>query len=476
VLQFVWCYFHRAAAQDELRFSMRSIEKNFQGEVEFLVIGDRPPWYDGPFIDCPRIRKGGGFRRGLHDVLNKMSVLSEHEDVRDEFVWMMDDVFMVRPTTYRQMITPRAAGNIGIKKYNGWQTVKTNTGKRLRENGLPFRDYATHLPHHVHKSKLQELFQEWDPLTETFLWEVAYNNFHKHVPAKHDPFLRRIKKEKTPEWYDGISEKSHFLNIYARGWGGDLRGWLFDRFPDRHKGEIGQIHRYKRLDQIPEVDDYFLIIQSAYNDEELSRNRLRMTERWLIPSLRGQTQKVKVRVSVCEDDPILEERMEAFRSCGHEVSFVYRDRSEVPLHVDNIHGVEDWGIPSGIRTVVSRIDDDDAIPIDFFELTLKRATECPWDSAVLEWTNGYVWINGTLYRSFRKGNQFCTVVSMTGMQPHQDLHWKLSSTLPVMRVNQSRGWCWVRHEDTIVEVRDIHIGKKASPPNKSRWAVDFKGA
>jgi len=471
-LQFIWCYFHRAAKQDEIRWSMRSVQKNFQGQASFLVIGDRPPWYSGPFIDCPRIRRGRGFRRGLHDVLHKMGRLSEHPDVEDEFVWMMDDVFMLKPTTIYEIMMPRAGREIRPNRGNGWQSVKTDTANRLKEEGFPAMDYATHLPHFVQKKKLQVLFELWNPYQETFLWEVAYHNIHRHKPIKHDPFLRRVKREQSVEWYDRISTTSHFLNIYNNGWGGHLRNWLMQTFPKPHADEEGILYPYLPLETTPKLDDHYLLIQSSYNEEELSRNRLDVTRRWLIPSLQGQTRKVRVQVALCKEDPLLEERMQLFQDCGHEVEFIYRPSHEVPLHHDNVAGVDPWEIPTGIRTAVSRIDDDDAIPNDFLELTQMRAEQsCPWDKALLEWPQGYVWINGTLYRSNRPGNQFCTVVSNEGLHPHIELHWKLPNTLPTLIVNQSRGWVWVRHSLNVAETRNQHVGKKASPPNMGRWSI-----
>jgi|TARA_R110002110_G_scaffold145775_5_gene335349 hypothetical protein len=471
-LQFVWCYFHRAAKQDELRFSMRSVEKHFQGEASFLVIGDKPPWYDGPFIDCPRIRKGKGFRRGLHDVQHKMWTLSNDALVEQEFVWMMDDIFMVQLTNVKDLMTPRAAGKIGQSRMNGWQTVKTNTGNRLREGGFPARDYATHLPHFVQKEKLKVLFELWDPLKETFLWEVAYHNLHRHEPAKHAPFLRRVKAERSPEWYDRISTQSHFLNIYNNGWGADLRNWLIDQFPNRHEGEEKEdVEKYYELKEQPELEQQFIIIQSAYKDADFSKERMELTREWCLPSLQAQTTKVNLQISVCIEDPHLEERKEMFRSSGHDVKFIYKDPANIPMTMDTLVDNDPWEIPVGPRTAVSRMDDDDAISIDFLTLVKERANLCKWSKAVLEWTNGYTLVNKRLYKSHRPGNQFITILSNEGTNPHKILHWRFPNLLPTVRVNGSRGWVWVRHEKTLSKTREQHTQGRASPPNRDRWNV-----
>ena len=46
-LQFVWPYWHGGANGDEIRFSVRSVEKFFEGSAKCTIIGDKPPWFTG---------------------------------------------------------------------------------------------------------------------------------------------------------------------------------------------------------------------------------------------------------------------------------------------------------------------------------------------------------------------------------------------------------------------------------------------
>lgn len=238
-LQFVWCYFEAPAKLDELRFSMRSVAKHYQGEAEFVVVGDCPPFAMPKHIPTVRKPRGKGFHRGLADVMYKMSVIAQHEMIGPEFVWMMDDVFFVRDVSYADLKQPRAAGKISAGKRNRWQRTKTQTAEKLQQLGLSTWDFATHLPHWVRKSELAEMMQQWNPLDDFWLWEVVYGNTYRPRPSRHTPFLRRIRKPAESAVYDRWANSSHVFNLCERGWCVEIRDWLRRRMPEPLPIEVG---------------------------------------------------------------------------------------------------------------------------------------------------------------------------------------------------------------------------------------------
>lgn len=238
-LQFVWCYFDKPAKLDELRFSIRSVLQNYGGKAKITIVGDNPDWYQGHRIEHDRQPRGRGFERGLSDVLSKMSLISDHPEIDSEFVWMMDDLFMVKPTSRQQLKKGRAAGLIRSSRRNRWARIKSETAERLRRLDLPRRDFGTHLCHYIEKHKLASIFETWNPHTELFLWEVVYGNTYHAKPLKHDPFLRRTAKRESAATYDRWATESHFLNIYSQAWCVAFRDWLSDKFPTEADHEVG---------------------------------------------------------------------------------------------------------------------------------------------------------------------------------------------------------------------------------------------
>lgn len=470
-LQFVWCYWHGGAKSDELRWSMRSVEANYQGQCKFLIIGDRPPWHGGPVIEQRRQKHGKGFERGLRDVLLKMHTLSRHPDVCSEFVWMMDDVFLIKPTTKEDLKVARYSGQIGSQDKNRWQKIKGATARRLERNGFPSLDYATHLPHFINKNKLAELFETWDPLKHVFLWEVAYQNSFAERSDKCTPFLSRIKKTYNKDWYDRASKRATFLNCAGNAWGDNLRNWMIEKFDNRHTGEIGMKPRKTVVIEPKKPDSQVCLIQSAYSDYNLSKYRLEISNKTVIQSLKFQSIKIDVQISMCVSDPFKDERIKAFESTGHKVKIIWRNTA---VSNDDLYS-DPWEIPMG-RCLTHRCDDDDIIPNDYFELTRLTASNIRLEEALLTWPNGYVLHENKLYRVNHRYNQFISIVSNNGLHPHKYGHKQFAGAIKSIAVNNSRGWVWVRHSDTISDTKPRYLKQNGGQPNLKRWPVDITNA
>lgn len=181
---------------------------------------------------------------------------------------------------------------------------------------------------------------------------------------------------------------------------------------------------------------YYLIIQSAYSDEdaELSARRLEISRHTVIVALRFQTFKPIVHVAVCRQDPHLEERIALFQSSGCEVRPILVDRWD--LYGGN------WEIPEG-RKIVGRIDDDDLISADYCERNLRAAPA--EGEIVLIWPTGYIFWRDRAYLHHHPGNQFIAIVTDRNIHPHQEQHWMYPQLYKSKTVSRDPGWIWVRH-------------------------------
>src|SRR6187399_3336172 len=85
-MQFIWCYWLEGAKEDELRWSIRSVNHHFP-DAKITVIGDQAPWYFGHLINKPKIPLV--WNHNLSDVISKLEVIVDHPKVDDEFIFMM---------------------------------------------------------------------------------------------------------------------------------------------------------------------------------------------------------------------------------------------------------------------------------------------------------------------------------------------------------------------------------------------------
>jgi hypothetical protein len=462
-VQFVWPYWAGGASGDELRWSIRSVETFFQGRAKITIIGDRPDWYHGHVIRKKRVPKTKT-NRAFRDMLSKVFFIASHAEIDSECVWMMDDIYFLRPFTLEDVQAPRAEPwrpSVG----NSWQRRKTLSMEALAARGFSQHDYATHMPHWLEKAKLRTMFDEFNLHEHTMLWEVLYGNIYREQPQRSRPFFVRFKNQASAEALRNMTQNAIIMNHVASAWCDGMRDFLSDLLPKpasvEGDGAISKpsfrvttkaVRTVKRrplethLDYIKKAENFpephkgplphIMIVQSAYDDERLSASRLEIARHTIIPSLAFQSAKPIVHVTVHPEDPHLEERLAAYRGTGCEIKPLFR--SEWKLYK------EDWELPVG-RKIVSRMDDDDVIAKDFCKELQAIAPESgEWN---LSFPVGYVWWRSTAYRLEHPGIQFVTLVTDQMTDPHQEGHWKYHQDWKTKIVSSAPSWIWVRHGD-----------------------------
>jgi spermidine synthase len=453
-ITFVWPYWAAGAKHDELRWSMRSVRQFYRGQADLIVVGDRPSWFAGRVIEQPRVRSQR--YRSFRDMLAKMQTMAQHPDIPDEFVWMMDDVYFIKPVGLHDLKVPRVSGMLPESAGNsGWQKLKVASRKLLTQAGMPCYDYATHLPHYVNKQKLAAVFAAFPTDKQTYLWEIVYGNMHRSNPVSWTPFFRRLTSAPaSAAELTRTTARASVINHVDAAWSPVLRTWLGNLLPQPLQHETESLPM-----QQPFRTQHILLIQSAYRaDQALSRQRLELSKTTIIPSLQAQTVKATVQVSVSRHDPLLEQRRQAFRECGHDVQFVWQDQ---------------WDLPDG-RLLVGRCDDDDVISKDFFEGSLFAAERGgPTPFAVI-WPNGHVRWKAGLFESHHPGNQFVALCTDDRHHPFQMDHRRYTREWRNVTAGHDPAWIWIRHADAMTQTRRRYRRKRLKRLNTNRFPYNFR--
>ena len=177
-MDFVWLYAKKFSAWDlagqfnELDYSIRSVRKNFQGDVRCFVIGDDPGLEGVIHLKAPPLVMEDNVtgQPRQKDQMNKYRVLIDSE-INEEFVLIWDDVFILKPTTEEELKV--VYGRCEVT--NPYTYIKTRCGgtpyKKLwvdtyahilayrRREGLKTYDWETHLPRVMEKTKLKDLIE-----------------------------------------------------------------------------------------------------------------------------------------------------------------------------------------------------------------------------------------------------------------------------------------------------------------------------
>lgn len=237
---FVYPYLAIQAQGNELLYSVRSVEKFYQGNADIWIVGDRPAWWlrDDRFVDAPRVTGGARIDRA-----NKLQVIVNTPGIPEEFVWMQDDVYFVKPLGYDFLSTRWTRGRpmtaARLKKWTpgkGFAKQKKKTWQVLLANGKSLEDYAAHTPQVYRKANLATLFDKYDLLHKQYVDDLLYyNEFPDSAqpPVRIGGLMYRTQKKPSREVMQALMRNAKMHNHTNGAYNGESGHYLKDAFREQ---------------------------------------------------------------------------------------------------------------------------------------------------------------------------------------------------------------------------------------------------
>jgi len=188
-------YLASASRWEELRYSLRSLEKFLNEDYEVWIVGDLPEWVRN-VKHIPHQKTAMTNAGTTYDAVSKLKLYIDHNDSPDKFLRMYDDVYITGARTLKQMQITRYLFtndelNSGEFVSGGivWRDqVFRSTDAVVR---LGYHGYMTetHCPEVFEKDKMREIFEMFDPLENRLLTSTLYFNVF--------PYERMFKDRKV---------------------------------------------------------------------------------------------------------------------------------------------------------------------------------------------------------------------------------------------------------------------------------------
>ena len=218
---------------NELRYSLRSLERHFKHGKVFIV-GERPDWLQNiihiKVEDSFANVHGGKYK----NVMRKTIAACQDERVSESFVLMNDDFFFLQDT---ETIPPYTLGTLQeqIDKYrsnnrNQYGNALLRTKRLLETYGIKDApSYAVHYPIVYDKQKFLQMTEEINWLEKPCSWRTLYGNlFSIGSVERKDP--KANNEEDLEEFFNieldfiSISDGVAQLPVFQK--------WLQERFPE----------------------------------------------------------------------------------------------------------------------------------------------------------------------------------------------------------------------------------------------------
>jgi len=167
----------------ELKYSLRSLEKNFKEDFDVTIIGEIPDWidttkvtcvlFDNDHLDCQRQSK-------INQKILKASEFFE------EFIVFNDDIYLMKETSLQDLKIPRRIQDLDFdfrvpKQPKSFKAQLRNSYYVLKDLGKQHKkNFVSHCPHFYKTGNIKEIqkFIDLAPISyPSVLFENIYFNF-----------------------------------------------------------------------------------------------------------------------------------------------------------------------------------------------------------------------------------------------------------------------------------------------------------
>lgn len=222
-----------AVYNDELKYSLRSVEKNFQGIRYVWFYGGKPIQFRP---DKQVIVKQKGPTK-WDNVRDMMRSIAKNDDITEDFIFFNDDFFVMKPTqelpAYRYKTIESLCTWVEQQRNLGHSSVYTSNlrdvARELQASGFPTINFALHLPIIFNREKLIEAL---DKFPNTKSPRSVYGNMFlaKDAVIHKDVKIFR-SKDMPPEDTDFISTEDYVFRDGAVG------KFIRECFPNKSRWE-----------------------------------------------------------------------------------------------------------------------------------------------------------------------------------------------------------------------------------------------
>lgn len=162
---------------EEIRYSLRSVEKYVKNYRNIYIIGDKPKYLNDKIIHIP-FKENPNFCKERR-IMEKFYFATTIQEISDNFLMFNDDYFFREPVntvSIKSYYKGKLSEAIANRKEGTYTTSLRNTFEALEQRGFETYNYDMHYPIVYNKQKFQEVMKSYD-------WDVRFGYVVKSLYA-----------------------------------------------------------------------------------------------------------------------------------------------------------------------------------------------------------------------------------------------------------------------------------------------------
>jgi len=253
---------------NELRYMLRSLDANLKYTYDLILFTSRkvewlnckqkiiPRTYPKELLDFFKKKHYENY----YDVYHKIKAMANDDDVSDNFIYMYDDLILLKPIIFKDLKKLYAAAtfdDISLRlknpKNNKWLNTIRQAADICGANNYSSYIYETHLPRYYNKEKLNIMFNK-HPIVKKYIPYAISTLYYNMYYDKPDAIYNEENNVKAG-FYGGTNPPDQYLSeteeqvkkaVYDKVWGnynnqgltGALKLWIEKQYPNKSKWEI----------------------------------------------------------------------------------------------------------------------------------------------------------------------------------------------------------------------------------------------
>jgi hypothetical protein len=231
---------------NELRYTLRAIEKNANGYGKIVIVGEKPHWIKNVLhIPFPDIFKSGMNGNADGNMVLKVMAAVYHPNVSEDFIYINDDELFLVPQDVKRLGWYHKGQMLNFRNETWtkgfWRLRLHRTMRILVDKGLDTYHYDNHLPFRMNKKKFLECMSSFD-FGENIGYTInsMYGNFNKVAGTKIVGHKIRVFSKFSKEKLEAGIPGKLYMTFNDNGLNDVLINWLSKNFPTPSQYEATQ--------------------------------------------------------------------------------------------------------------------------------------------------------------------------------------------------------------------------------------------
>ncbi len=226
---------------NEIRFSLRSIEKNLKQRGRVFIVGENPGFTKNvTLLPCPdKFSTNNADGNMIHKVLRAC----QERELSDNFLLIADDHFITKPIAATKMpplykCDLNDLENPYFTGHNVWRKRLKKTRDILNQTGLPTNHYDIHSPMVINKREFINIMKRFDYSSDIGLnIKSIYCNAKKTKGVLNEGHRVEIFSNlKTSQIYISTAD-AFIVATNDKGLNQSMKYWLISNFPNQSRYE-----------------------------------------------------------------------------------------------------------------------------------------------------------------------------------------------------------------------------------------------